>query len=494
MTKYRDWNKYMNSRCPVCGQTASEAIVNEHLDRGCPSTPKKPRTERQSTFSTDKRQSKTPPQDEKSIPKESTTKENKQPPLPGPAAKTASLNVAPLAERARPQTLDDYVGQKHLVGPDGVLRQLVLSDRIPSMVLWGPSGVGKTSFARVLAATTKSKFRELSATSAGSLDVKKVIDDARNEFRLLRRRTILFLDEIHRFNRAQQDSLLPAVERGDITLIGATTENPSFKLTSALLSRCRVFVLYPLDEEEVAKVVERALKMEERDVSPEIAKHIVAYSKGDGRVALNMLELALNLPPPLTLEHVREALRHAAVYDQRGDMHYDLISAFHKSVRGSDADAALYYVARMLQGGEDPLYLARRMVRIASEDVGLADDTCLPFAVAAHTAVQQIGMPEADAILGHCAVKLARAPKSVEVYKALGMLKTQLDSEPGMSAAAIPLHLRNAPTKLMSDLDYSKGYKYNPDYIGPVRQEYLPRGLPHTKWLGVSKPRLEDSS
>lgn len=483
----------MDGKCPICGQTASEAIVNEHLDRGCPSKAKKPRTERQSTFSSDTRQLKSSPPKEKPSPNTGTEQATKQPVRDQEPAKTPAPNMAPMAERARPRTLDDYVGQKHLVGPEGVLRQLVLSDRVPSMVLWGPSGVGKTSFARVLAATTKSKFRELSATSAGSLDVKKVIEDARNEFRLLRRRTILFLDEIHRFNRAQQDSLLPAVERGDITLIGATTENPSFKLTSALLSRCRVFVLHPLDEEEVGKVVRRALKMEGKELSPEIVKHIVAYSKGDGRVALNMLELTLNLPPPLTLDHVREALRHAAVYDQRGDMHYDLISAFHKSVRGSDANAALYYVARMMQGGEDPLYLARRMVRIASEDVGLADDSCLPFAVAAHTAVQQIGMPEADAILAHCAVKLARAPKSVDVYKALGMLKTQLDSEPEMSAAEVPLHLRNAPTKLMSNLDYSKGYKYNPDYIGSVKQDYLPPGLPHTEWMGVFKPRLRDS-
>lgn len=439
--------------CPLCGETASEAMINLHLDKGCP-----------------KRKTPAQASDE-------------------PSAKKAKK---PLAEVLRPKTLDDYYGQPHLVGENGILRSLILQDRIPSLILWGPSGVGKTSFARLIANITKSRFVEMSATSSGTADIKKLIDDAKKTYKLLRQRTILFLDEIHRFNRAQQDSLLPAVENGDITLFGATTENPSFKLQSALLSRCQVFTLQKLSPENIRQMVTRALDVEDRKVNSEIIDHICESADGDGRMALNMLEIVFSLPSA-TPEQIKKSLKTLSNYDQKGENHYDFISALHKSVRGNDADAALYYLARMLQGGEDPLYISRRMIRMASEDIGLADDSCLPFAIATHTAVQQVGLPEADVMLAHCVVKLARAKKDVEVYKAWGLLKSELETVPGLSTAPIPMHLRNAPTKLMADLGYSEGYKYNPDYVGPVKQEYLP-DIKVKKWLGRFQPSKKDSS
>lgn len=465
----------MSVECPICGIKTSEAVVNLHLDQGCPETKKAKKEESLSQKSSQPEIAKVEEAPQASVPVSKPTR------------------LGPLAERMRPKELSEYVGQTHLLGNQGVLTQLLIMDKLPSLILWGPSGVGKTTFARLLAQITKARFIELSATNASVNDVKKVVSEAQNDLKLLKRKTILFLDEVHRFNRAQQDSLLPGIEKGDITLVGATTENPSFKLQGALLSRCRVFVLEPLTHENIVTLLERAIEEENSCVGAEVLSYIAGSASGDARAALSMLEIVLSLPDK-SMAAVKPALRHAMLYDQKGDMHYDLISAFHKSVRGSDPDATLYYLARMLEAGEDPLYVARRMVRIASEDVGLADDTCLPFAVSAYTAAQQLGMPEADVILAHCAVKLARAPKSVDVYKAYKKLAAQLHSDPLMSGASVPLHLRNAPTKLMGDIGYGKAYKYNPDYEGHVNQEYLPEGLPERKWLGTHKAVLRDDS
>lgn len=502
--------------CPVCNETASESSINVHLDKGCP----KFKAKKQWTFvSPDPK--KTEPAERKpergSPSKELTpgehgskleagTKPNsgsvagKLEPKPEPKAepkaqsqpepepKAKRLKLAPLAEQMRPQSPDEYIGQAHLMGPHGIFTEILrMPDAVlPSMVLWGPSGVGKTSLARVLAKKTQAKFIELSAPSAGSQDVKRIMGEARKDWQLLKRRTILFLDEIHRFNRSQQDSLLSGVERGDVTLVGATTENPSFKLSGALLSRMRVFVLQPLTKPELREIVERAAD----GIDPKIVDLVVdaASATGDARQALNMLETVRHLPAGADPALV---LRHSLVYDQRGEFHYDLISALHKSVRGGDADAGLYYLGRMLEGGEDPLYVSRRLMRMASEDIGLADDSCLPFAVAVHTTVQQIGMPECDVMLAHAVVKFARAPKSVDVYKALGAVRQQIRHDPQTSGAPVPMHLRNAPTKLMDEQGYGHNYKYNPNYRGPVYQEYLPRGI-DGKWLGSFQPHLDD--
>lgn len=349
---------------------------------------------------------------------------------------------------------------------------------------------------------------ELSATVHSTADCKRIFEEARNDKKLLGRRTILFLDEIHRFNRAQQDIFLPYVERGDICLIGATTENPSFKVNGALLSRARVFVLHKLTRDEIETMLRRAVrimndtKQAEGDAPLEFAdgalQYLAGLADGDGRVAINLVEIAagsLSRPSrdaakgprtePISTDMLRGILQRThMLYDRVGDGHYDTISAFHKSVRGSDADATLYYLGRMLESGEDPLYVARRMVRMASEDIGLADDSCLPFAVATVQAVQHVGMPEADCMLAHCAVKLARAAKSVMVYRAYNNVKAALKSDPGVASAPIPIHLRNAPTKLMKDIGYGAEYKYNPAYEdGIVEQEYMPAGLEGLKFL-----------
>lgn len=403
----------------------------------------------------------------------------------------------PLAERLRPKNLDQYIGQQHLVGKGGILRGFIEKDRVPSMILWGPPGVGKTTLCRIIANVSNSRFVELSATANGINDCRKVFEEAKNELRLTKRKTLLFCDEIHRFNKAQQDIFLPYVEKGDITLIGATTENPSFQLNSALLSRCRVFTLEKLSLEEVNKILNRAILATNKTRKLLYGQPILKFNRaavdylgdisdGDSRSALNLLEItdshyansetsdvsAIDITP----EGLKSVLKRThMIYDRVGDAHYDTISLFHKSVRGSDADAALYYLARMLEGGENPLYIARRMIRIASEDVGCLDDSCLPFAVAAYQAVQFVGLPEADMALVHCAYKLAKAPKSIEIYRAWSNVRSALREEPNVASAPIPLHLRNAPTKLMESLGYSKGYKYNPDYVnGKVKQEYLP--------------------
>ncbi len=435
------------------------------------------------------------------------------------AKRSRTLKAAPLAERMRPRSLDEVCGQE-LVGPHGVLRALIEADRVPSMILWGSSGTGKTTIARCIAARAGCRFVEMSATSGGGgvAECKKLFQEAAHELALTGRKTILFCDEIHRFSKAQQDVFLKPVEAGTVTLIGATTENPSFRIANALLSRCRTFTLVPLAQADVERILVRAVREEtgvdledkpadkpadkpgaddpsdnEKVPSPgfsplidrPLLAYLAAFSDGDARTALNLLELALSIAvqppppgaPPTTQADLKAALTKTLVYDRAGDQHYDTISAFHKSVRGSDPDATLYYLARMLQSGEDPLFIARRMVVIASEDVGLADASLLPLATAAYTAAQQIGMPEARIPLAHCAVALALAPKSTRAYRGLNNAFAAL-REPGVAALPIPVHLRNAPTRLMKELGYGKEYKYNPNYLnGRVRQDYLPDAL-----------------
>ncbi|POR32925.1 ATPase [Tolypocladium paradoxum] len=404
--------------------------------------------------------------------------------------RTKTQRAAPLAERMRPQTLDEVCGQD-LVGPNGVLRSLIESNRVPSMILWGSSGTGKTTIARCIAQVVGSRFIELNATSTGVSECKKLFLEAANDLALTGRKTIIFCDEIHRFNKAQQDVFLKPVEAGTVTLIGATTENPSFRVANALLSRCRTFTLKSLSTEDTVHILRRAREAELAAYPPtplvddDMIGYLARFSDGDARTALNLLELALSLTTRegVTKDDIKTSLTKTLVYDRGGDQHYDSISAFHKSVRGNDPDAALYYLARMLQSGEDPLFVARRMVVIASEDVGLADSTLLPLATAAYTATQQIGMPEARIPLAHCAVALCLAPKSTRAYRALNNAYAAL-REPGVASLPVPLHLRNAPTRLMRDLGCGADYKYPPNYRdGQVRQTYLPDELVGRRFL-----------
>ncbi|KAK4991293.1 DNA-dependent ATPase mgs1 [Elasticomyces elasticus] len=417
---------------------------------------------------------------------------------PVPATKRTKPNlfdkVAPLAERMRPRTLDEVHGQE-LVGPNGVIRNLIEQDRVPSLILWGGPGTGKTSLARLIARTADARFVEINSTSSGVAECKKLFAEARNELGLTGRKTIIFCDEIHRFSKSQQDVFLGPVEAGQVTLIGATTENPSFKIVNALLSRCRTFTLSKLTDDTIVHILKRAFAIEapkftegtsilEKD-DYELLRYLAAFADGDARTALNLLELALDLcqRPDMTAEEIKKALTQTLVYDRAGDQHYDTISAFHKSIRGSDPDAALYYLARMLQSGEDPLYIARRMVVIASEDIGLADNTMLPLATAAHSAAEKIGMPECRINLGHCAVALALAKKSTRAYRGLNAAYSAL-GEPGIAGLPVPVHLRNAPTRLMKEMGYGKEYKYNPDYLnGQVVQEYLPEKMAGRRFL-----------
>jgi len=406
-----------------------------------------------------------------------------------PTAKKIKVNAfqkaAPLAERMRPRTLDEVCGQE-LVGSQGVLRNLIEQDRVPSMILWGGAGTGKTTIARCIASMVGSRFVEINSTSSGVGECKKIFAEARGELGLTGRKTIIFCDEIHRFSKSQQDVFLGPVESGQITLIGATTENPSFKVQNALLSRCRTFTLQKLTDDDIRQILERALTTEGAlDMKPselvdtELITYLSAFSDGDARTALNLLELAVSLSkrPNTTKDDIKSALTKTLVYDRAGDQHYDTISAFHKSIRGSDPSAALYYLARMLQSGEDPLYIARRLVVVASEDVGLADNSMLSLATAAYTAAEKIGMPECRISLGHATVALALAPKSTRAYRSLNNAYAAL-REPGVASLPIPVHLRNAPTKLMKELGYGAEYKYNPNYRdGRVKQEYLPEGL-----------------
>ena len=414
-----------------------------------------------------------------------------------------TLNDEPLASRMRPRTLDEIIGQEHLLAPDKVFRRSIEADAISSIILWGPPGSGKTTLAEVIARVTHMHFVSLSAVSAGVADLRKVVEDARKLKQFSKQRTILFIDEIHRFNKAQQDAVLPHVEHGVVTLIGATTENPSFEVIAALLSRSRVFVLRGLTEEQILTILHRALDDKERGlgqlnitVNEEALQQIAVFANGDARIALNVLELATNgsrkaagekAPIHITLSTVEDVMQHRALlYDKGADQHYDTISALHKALRGSDPDASLYWLGRMLEAGEDPLYIVRRLIRFASEDIGIADSQALVVCVAAQQAVHFVGLPEANLALAQAVVYLATAPKSNALYEAYSRVQEdvqQTRNDP------VPLQIRNAPTQLMKDLDYGKDYKYAHDYYkdmhieDPERppaiqiQEYLPESL-----------------
>jgi putative ATPase len=396
----------------------------------------------------------------------------------------------PLAARMRPQTFADFVGQEHLVAEGRVLRKCIEADQLPSMVFWGPPGSGKTTLAHIIANVTRAHFSPLSAVSAGVADLRRVIEEAKKRLKSSGQKTILFVDEIHRFNKAQQDAVLPYVENGTVTFIGATTENPSFEVISPLLSRSRVFRLNLLSDEDVRLIVERAIKDEERGlgklritIGDEALRHLVTMSNGDARVALNALEMAAFATLPdgdgsrsIDLSAVEEALQHRALlYDKSGDQHYDLISALHKSLRGSDPDASLYWLGRMLEAGEDPLYIVRRLIRFATEDVGVADPQALVVAVAAQQAVHFIGLPEGNLALAEAVVYLAAAPKSNSLYQAYSRI--QKDIQQGRNEP-VPLHLRNPVTGLMRRMGHGQGYKYAHDYPSHfVRQQNLPASL-----------------
>jgi putative ATPase len=405
----------------------------------------------------------------------------------------------------RPCTLEEIIGQEHLLAPGRVLRRSIEEDRIPSMILWGPPGSGKTTLAEVIARQTHAHFVSLSAVSAGVADLRKVVEDARKLRQFSKQRTILFIDEIHRFNKAQQDAVLPHVERGIVTMIGATTENPSFEVNAALLSRCRVFTLKGLSEEQILTILKRALEDKERGlgqfdvtVDEDAWQQIAVFANGDARTALNVLELAVQgggreadtkdrSPIHITMATVEDVMQHRALlYDKTGDQHYDTISALHKSLRGSDPDAALYWLARMLEAGEDPLYIVRRLIRFASEDVGMADPQALGVCVAAQQAVHFVGLPEGNLALAQAVVYLATAPKSNALYEAYSRVQEDVQKTRN---DPVPLQIRNAPTQLMKDLDYGKDYQYAHDYYKDMQiddperppviqlQEYLPESL-----------------
>ena len=391
----------------------------------------------------------------------------------------AATSSAPLAERMRPRTFDELVGQEELLASGKPLREAIERDLLQSIILWGPPGTGKTTLARIIADSTKARFVSFSAVMSGIKEIREVMTEAERIRRTTGRRTIVFIDEIHRFNKAQQDAFLPRVEAGDIVLVGATTENPSFEVNAALLSRSKVFVLRGLTTPEIATILMRALADAERglgreavDVDPDAIDAIALYANGDARAALNLLELSVAAAPAaderrrVDAPRVAQAVqRRALLYDKSGEEHYNLISALHKSMRNSDPDASVYWLARMVEAGEDPLYIARRLVRFASEDIGNADPQALTVAVAAKDAVHFIGMPEGNTALAQAAIYLATAPKSNAVYAAYSRAA---EDAHGDVAEPVPLHLRNAPTKLMKDLDYGKGYHYAHDEADAV--------------------------
>ncbi len=409
-------------------------------------------------------------------------------------APPSSVAPAPLAERMRPRTFDELIGQEELLAPGKPLREAIERDLLQSIILWGPPGTGKTTLARIIADTTKAKFVSFSAVLAGIKEIREVMSEAERLRRTTGRRTIVFIDEIHRFNKAQQDAFLPRVEAGDIVLIGATTENPSFEVNAALLSRSKVFVLHGLDVEDVQSILTRALHdadrglgREQPSVEPDALRAIAQYANGDARVAINLLELSVAAAPVVdgrrrvdTARVEQTIQKRALLYDKSGEEHYNIISALHKSMRNSDPDAAVYWLARMVEAGEDPLYIARRLVRFASEDIGNADPQALTVAVAAKDAVHFIGMPEGNTALAQAAIYLATAPKSNAVYEAYSRAAEDAHRD---VAEPVPLHLRNAPTKLMKQLEYGKGYKYAHDEADAVADmSCLPPSLEGRKY------------
>lgn len=519
--------------CPICGKSVKESLINQHLDSNCstglesennslpPSTApifKAPATRKESILTSSqpvlatheppsqvKKRAFAEVEDGKNS-KKDEIKNNAAANTPKRSKTNAFERAAPLAERMRPKTLDEVCGQD-LVGPTGVLRGLIESDRIPSMILWGHAGTGKTTIARLVAHQVNARFIEINSTSSGVAECKKIFAEGRSELALTGRKTIIFCDEIHRFSKSQQDVFLGPVEAGHVTLIGATTENPSFKVQNALLSRCRTFTLSKLTDADIIAILSRALEQSKEDYNPDLSlvddallKYLASFADGDARTALNLLELAMDLSNRrnMTIDILKSSLTKTLVYDRAGDQHYDTISAFHKSVRGSDPDAALYYLARMIQSGEDARYIARRMVVMASEDIGLADNSMLSLATATYSACEKIGLPECRINLGHCAVALSLAPKSTRAYRGLGNATSAL-KEPGIAGLPIPIHLRNAPTRLMKEMGYGKEYKYNPNYVdGRVKQDYLPdkligRTFLEDRDLGTEvDPELED--
>ena len=523
--------------CPICGNSVPSLKINDHIDSDCQSFIGEPTSSAGDTPSSSQQQQQKghvpslfqPTSARKASAQASSQKDTDVSPLrsvngkrahetattelpverkqtqtrqdehpPSITAETQSKRpktnafqrAAPLAERMRPRTLEEVCGQE-LVGPNGVLRGLIEQDRVPSIILWGGPGTGKTTIARVIASMVGSRFVEINSTSTGVAECKKIFADARSELGLTGRKTIVFCDEIHRFSKSQQDVWLGPVESGQVTLIGATTENPSFKVQSALLSRCRTFTLSKLNDEEVESILFRALRVEGPTYCPselvddELVKYLARFADGDARTSLNLLELAMDLSKRagITKEELKRSLTRTLVYDRAGDQHYDTISAFHKSIRGSDPDAALYYLARMIQSGEDPLYIARRLIVVASEDIGLADNSMLTLAISTHAAVEKIGLPEARINLAHATVAFSLSKKSTRSYRGLNNAFAALN-EPGIAGLPIPIHLRNAPTKLMKELGYGKEYKYNPNYVdGEVVQDYLPEKLLKRQFL-----------
>ena len=412
---------------------------------------------------------------------------------------------APLSTRMRPATFSDFVGQEHLIGSGRVLRKAIETDKIPSVILWGPPGSGKTTLAYIIADATESHFSPISAVNAGVADLRRIIEEAKDRHKALQQQTILFIDEIHRFNKAQQDAVLPYVEDGTVVLIGATTENPSFEVISALISRCQVLTLNPLTDDEIHLIVLRALKDTIRglgalniELDEDALHHLITVSNNDARVALNGLEMAALATPPdadgkrrISLATIEDAIQNRALrYDKDGEHHYNTVSALHKSMRGSDPDASLYWLARMLEAGEDPLYIARRLVRFASEDVGMADPQALVIAMAAQQAVHFLGIPEGNLALAEAAVYLATTTKSNSLYQAYSRVQEEVKQT---SAEPVPLHLCNPVTPLMKEAGYGKGYKYAHDYPGHfVEQQNLPDSLQGKRYYTPSDQGYEE--